>query len=281
MANHLKPELRAAVVRCLIDGVGVRATARITGVNPRTVLRIVLEVGGRCAALHDALVRGVHAPHIEVDELWGFVAKKDAQVTEDDPPTAGSAYHFVAMGIDARLILAWRIGPRELPEAVAFMTDVASRLSGRSQVTTDGWPGYPDAVEQAFGRDVDYAVISKSYAAHGAPEDRRYSAGRVKWQRKAGRVGHPDMDRVCSSHIERLNLSARLHNRRLARLTTCFSRSWDHHVAAFALWAVAYNLIKPHASLDGLTPAQAAGLVSSPWEVEDLLAWEGAEASAA
>lgn len=272
MANVLSAEKRAAVARCLIDGCSIRATVRITGVHKTTISHLLLELGARCADLHDRVVRGVAAHHVEVDEVWSFVGKKQSNVTEcDDVNHVGDCYTFIALDADTRLIIAHRVGKRTQADTDAFMIDLAARCAGRVQLSSDGWVSYPASVEAAFGRDVDYAVISKQYRA---PEDRRYSPSRVSWQRKDGRVGHPDMERVCTSHVECANLSVRMRNRRFTRLTNAFSKSWEHHQAAFHLTAATHNFLRSHGALNGLTPAMAANVTDRVWEVEDLLEWD-------
>lgn len=268
------------VVRALVDGCSIRAISRMTGVNKTTIIKLLLDVGARCADLLDAMIRGVAARNIEVDEVWSFIAKKQAHVSPEDEGHVGDCYTYIALDADSRLVLSHLVGRRDAADTVLFMRDLAMRVTGRPQITTDGWAPYPDAVELAFGTEVDYAVLNKSYRP-SAVETKHGPPSRVEWQVKKGMKGHPVDDRVCTSHVERFNLSVRMGTRRFARACNAFSKKRENHAAAVDLFVAHYNLCRPHSSLDNLTPAVAAGVTARTWEIEDLLDWETVESSAA
>lgn len=275
MANHLPMEKREAVVRALVEGNSVRSTARLTGVYRNTVLRILADVGARCADLLDEMVYEVNAPVIEVDEIWSFVGKKRKNVTREDEAAqraVGDAWVWVSLCVESKLVINHHVGGRDGDSALAFIADLAPRLACRPQITSDGLSSYVDAIEQVFAREVDYAQLVKHFGG-GHPGLGKYSPAKVQWTTRTPIQGHPDDDHICTSFVERQNLTMRMMMRRFTRLTNAFSKTLDNHKAAIALHFAYYNFVRPHLTLDGATPAMAARLAPSFWSVADLLNW--------
>lgn len=270
--NVLPRERRIAVLACLVEGNSIRSTERLTGVHQETILRLLLKVGDGCAALHDRMVRGLNCGHLELDEIWSFVWKKQARLTEADSAERGDAYTFVAEDAATKLTLCWRTDKRTGEAAVAFAADLRARVLNRPQITTDGYSAYLDAIEQAFGCEVDYGQAIKVYGGPDGEDtdDHRYSQGRVRGVTKRPLLGSPDEKRMTTSHIERQNLSVRMGCRRFTRLTNAFSKSLRHLRAAVALHYTHANLCRVHMSLR-VTPAMQAGLTGHVWEVGELL----------
>ncbi len=275
MANHLPVERKAAVVRALVEGNSIRSTARITGVNRGTVLRLLVDVGARCADLLDEMVYEVHAPVIELDEIWSYVGKKKKNITEEDKAKGrkvGDAWVWVSLCAKSKLVINHHVGGRDAGSALAFISDLAPRLACTPQLTSDGLSSYVDAIEQVFGPECTYAQLVKHFGA-GHPGLGKYSPQKVQWTTKTPLVGHPDESLISTSFVERQNLTMRMMMRRFTRLTNAFSKKLANHKAAIALHFAFYNFVRPHMSLDGLTPAMASGLVTKTWAVEDLLGW--------
>lgn len=275
MANHLPIEKKVAVVRALVEGSSIRSTARMTGVYRNTVLRILVDVGARCADLLDEMVYEVTAPVIEVDEIWSYVGKKRKNVTAEDVALGrgvGDAWVWVSLCVDSELVINHHVGGRDGDSALAFIADLAPRLACRPQITSDGLSSYVDAIEQVFGRDVDYAQLVKHFGG-SHPGLGKYSPAKVQWTTRTPIQGHPDDDRICTSFVERQNLTMRMMMRRFTRLTNAFSKKLANHKAAIALHFAYYNFVRPHLTLDGATPAMAAGIARSFWTVRDLLEW--------
>jgi IS1 family transposase len=231
-----------------------------------------MRVGDGCARLLDAKMRDLTCNFLQFDEIWGFIGKKQKHVTENDDPTKGDVWTFCAIDSETKLMPAFKVGKRDHETANAFVCDVASRLRNRPQVSTDGLRAYVEAMEVAFGSNVDYAMIIKTYGADKGEhhQERRYSAPEVASMEKVHIVGRPDMDMVSTSHIERLNGTTGLHMRRLTRLTYAFSKKLEHFESAVALHFAYYNFVKTHGSLK-MTPAMAAGIERRFWTVADLL----------
>jgi IS1 family transposase len=271
MANTLPKQKQLAVLSALVEGSSVRATARMTGVSIPTVLSIVVRVGEGCAALHDRMMRNLSCTRIECDEIWGFVAKKDRNMRiEDDPSVMGSTWTWVAIDADTKLIPAYRVGKRDGAEANEFIADLASRLRNRVQLSTDGLRSYLDAIELAWGADVDYAQVIKEYTAETSGGPARYSPPTVKAVEKIVIAGVPNIDLASTSYVERQNLTMRMGIRRMTRLTNGFSKKLRNHAAATALHFAHYNFVRRHQTLR-VTPAMAAGVADTMWSMEQLL----------
>lgn len=271
MPNVLKKEKQVAIIAGLAEGMAIRQVERLTGVFRDTIMNYGLRVGQGCAALMDEKMRNLDCNRIEMDEIWGYVGKKQKNVTPDDDASKGDIWTFCSIDPETKLMPSYKIGKRTAENANAFVADLASRLKNRIQLSSDGLPAYEMAVDQAFGSEVDFAVIVKSYekVETSAPQ-RRYSAPRLVKVTKGRVTGRPNPKYVCTSYIERLNATTRHHVKRLARLTLAFSKQAESFEASLALWFAYYNFCKPHGSLK-MTPAMAAGVTNDFWSVADLV----------
>jgi IS1 family transposase len=234
-------------------------------------MRLGIRVGQGCAALLDSKMRNLSCKQLQFDELWGFIGKKERHVRQDDNPQLGDVWTFCAIDSDTKLVPSFKVGKRDLPTANAFVSDVASRMRNRVQISSDALRAYVDAIEMAFGANVDFAQIIKTYVTDDShiPE-RRFSAPEIVITEKKSITGFPDMRLASTSHIERLNGTTRLHMRRLTRLTYAFSKKLENFEAAVALHFAYYNFVKRHNTLRA-TPAMAAGIEKDFWTVGDLV----------
>lgn len=281
--NRLSAERRARVIQALVEGNSVRATCRMTGTAKGTVLRLLAEIGAACSAFHDRTVRGIKAKRVQCDEIWSFTYAKQRNVRPEMQGRSGigDTWTWVGLDSDSKLAIAWRVGDRGPVTAVPFVKDLASRLAGRVQLTTDGHSVYLTAVEQAFGwNGVDYSMLVKLYASdRGAGS--RYSPPVCVGADKTWVMGNPVLEDVSTSHVERQNLTIRMQMRRFTRLTNAFSKKVENHAHAVALHFVHYNFCRPHQTLTraakGIhrTPAMAAGLTDHVWTVRDIVALLG------
>ncbi|MGO9325208.1 MAG: IS1 family transposase [Terracidiphilus sp.] len=270
MANVLNTDKQIAVIAALAEGSSIRAIERITGVHRDTIMRLGVKVGQGCTALMDERMRGLSCTRLEMDEIWGFVGKKERHVKVDDPPEVGSVWTFCAIDADTKLVPAFRVGDRDAATANAFLQDVAARMQNRVQISTDGLAAYEQAIEKSFGGDADYGQIIKTYGPTTAGDHRRYSQPEFVSAEKKVVYGRPDFDLISTSYIERLNATTRLHMRRLTRLTLAFSKKRENFEAAVGLHFAYYNFVKRHNTLR-CTPAMAAGVTGSFWTVGELL----------
>jgi IS1 family transposase len=275
--NKLDSKSREQVIGCLIEGCSVRATVRMTGVAKKTVMRLLLEVGEVCADYQDRTFRNLRSRRLQVDEVWTWIYCKEKNRTQEialKNPDAGDIWLWVAIDADSKLVPSWRLGQRDLATAKDFIGDLASRLSKRVQITSDGHRPYLQAIEGEFGADVDYAQLQKIYGAPSDEEARRYSPARCIGCDMKVVSGDPDPKHVSTSFVERQNRTVRTNMRRYTRLSNGFSRSLRNHAASTALNYFAYNFIKIHRTLR-MTPAMAAGVTDRLWDVSDLVAlWE-------
>jgi IS1 family transposase len=270
MANVLKREKQERALSCLLEGASVRSTERLTGAHRDTILRLMVRVATGCERLMDATMRNLTCRRIQVDEIWGYVAKKQRHVTPlDDPRSVGDFWTFVALDADSKLVPAFRVGKRDAPTARAFVADLASRLSNRVQLSSDSLSAYVDAVDRAFGLDVDYGQIVKYYEAEPIGAG-RYSPPRCVGAELKSITGSPDPEHISTSYVERQNLTMRMNLRRLTRLTNAFSKKAENLKAAVALHFAYYNFVRIHKTLR-ITPAMAAGITPHLWSVSDLL----------
>lgn len=272
MANVLPREKQIAVIAALAEGSSIRAIERMTGINRNTIMNLGVRVGQGCAKILDAKMRDLTCHFLQFDEIWGFIGKKEKHRLVTDDPTLGDVWTFCAIDAETKLMPAFKVGKRTHVTANAFVSDVASRLKNRPQISSDGMRAYVEAVESAFGMNVDYGMIIKNYGVDKGEhhQERRYSAPEVTSMEKMVVVGRPDVDLISTSHIERLNGTTRLHMRRLTRLTYAFSKKIENFEAAVALHFAYYNFVRSHGSLK-MTPAMAAGVERSFWSVGDLV----------
>ena len=269
MANVLGTDKKIAIIAALTEGSSIRSIERITGVHRDTIMRLGMKVGQGCMSLMDARMRNLPCTRLEVDEIWGFVGKKDRSARMGDDATVGSVWTWCAIDAETKLVPAFKIGQRNKATATEFLQDVSSRMAYRVQLTTDGFHGYAEAVAKSFGQDVDYGQIVKVYGSYAFGE-RRYSTSGVIAAEKHVKTGAPDVDLISTSYVERLNATTRLHMRRLTRLTLAFSKKRENFDAAVGLHFAFYNFVKRHSTLR-TTPAVAAGVASAQWSVGELL----------
>jgi IS1 family transposase len=269
MANVLPIDKQIAVIGSLTEGSSIRSIERITGVHRDTIMRLGVKVGQGCAKVLDTAMRNLSCNRLEMDEIWGFVGKKDRNVREGDQ-AVGSVWTFCAIDAETKLVPAFKCGNRDAATAKAFVQDVADRMAYRVQISTDGLHAYVAAMESAYGEFVDYGQIIKTYGHEETSDNRRYSAPRFVSSEKKIIVGNPDERLISTSYVERLNATTRLHMRRLTRLTLAFSKKRENFEAAVALHFAYYNFVKRHSTLR-CTPAMAAGVANSFWSVGDLV----------
>lgn len=261
----------------LCEGSSVRAVERITGTEKKTILRLLSQVGEGCERLLAETIKGVPVQDVQADELWTYVHCKQGtrerkKITD---PDAGDAYCYIGLERTSKLIVAWHLGRRNGWDAHDFTEKLSAATSGTFQLTTDGFNGYPNAVEYNLGGRVDYAQVVKEFANVGGEEGRRYAPPRLRGQEKITVSGTPDEDRASTSHVERANWTLRGHLRRFTRLSNGFSRKKANLRAALALFFAYYNFVKVHSSIR-MTPAMKADITRKPWTLADLL---GAAAS--
>jgi IS1 family transposase len=270
--NKLSTTKKVAVISALVEGVSVRATSRITGVAKGTILRLLADVGMACAEYQDRTLRNIAAKRVQIDEIWNFCYAKQKAVTPEMLAVrpAGDVWTFVAIEAQTKLVLGWRIGNRDGAAATAFVKDIAARLSSRIQLTTDGHRMYLDAVEQAFGAAVDYAMLVKLYGAE-TDGQRTYSPSQCLGARIEPITGTPDRRHVSTSYIERQNLTMRMNMRRFTRLTNGFSKKLENHIHSVALFYMHYNFVQIHQTLR-VSPAMEAGVSDRLWSIEDIVA---------
>lgn len=271
MANVLNMDKQIAVISMLAEGCSLRAIERITGVHRDTTMRLGVKVGKGCASLLDKKMRDLDCHYLQFDEIWGFIGKKEKHCTIDDNPELGDVWTFCAVDADTKLVPSFKVGKRDHTTANAFVQDVASRMKNRVQISTDALRAYVAAVEKAFGADVDYGQIVKTYTHDvSISPDHRYSAPEIVTTERKVIAGTPDMRLVSTSYIERLNATTRLHMRRLTRLTLAFSKKLENFEAAVALHFAYYNLVKRHKTIR-CTPAMEAGIERDFWSVGQLI----------
>lgn len=271
MANVLETGKKIAIIGALAEGSSIRSIERMTGVHRDTIMRLGVRVGQGCTALMDEKMRDLSCNRLEMDEIWGFIGKKDRHVRDGDDPTMGNVWTFCAIDAETKLVPAFRVGNRDAQTANAFVADVADRMRNRVQVSTDGLAAYVEAIERAFGGDVDYGQIIKTYGVETSIQpQRRYSAPELTSMEKKVVVGRPDVALISTSSVERLNATTRLHMKRLARLTHAFSKKRENFEAAVGLHFAYYNFAKRHNTLR-CTPAMAASVTGTQWTVADLV----------
>jgi IS1 family transposase len=266
--NKLSTAERAKVVAVLVEGNSLRATARITGVARMTIEKLLRDLGAACERFHNEHVRDLKSQRVQCDEIWSFVGAKSKNVTPEQAAQGwGDVWTWTAIDPDSKLMISWLIGDRNQQAANAFMQDVAARLANRVQLSADGFSVYPQAVDRAFGIDVDFGTIAKTFAGAGGG---RYSPAQMISAKRAAVTGDPTSKYISTSHVERQNLTMRMHMRRFTRLTNGFSKKIEMHAHNIALHFTYYNFCKVHQTLR-VTPAMEAGLEDHVWSVEELL----------
>ncbi|HEV2498121.1 MAG TPA: IS1 family transposase [Terriglobia bacterium] len=267
----LSREKQAQIVAALVEGNSLRATARMCGIAFNTVLNFLPRVGMACAEYQDKVLRGLKCKRIQCDECWSFCYAKEKNVPEEKRGQFGygDVWTWVAIDADTKLVPSFMVGNRDALSARMFIEDLASRLDSRVQLTTDGLKVYINAVEDAFGANVDYAMLHKMYES--TQEETRYSPARCVGCELKAVQGNPDPDHVSTSHVERQNLSMRMGIRRFTRLTNGFSKKIENHAYMLALYYMYYNFVRIHKTLR-VTPAMEAGVTNRLWTVDDIVA---------
>ncbi len=270
LGGYLPDAKVTLALQLLLEGNSIRSTERITGLDRNTIMSLLVRAGERCAALMDTKMRNLTCKRLEIDEIWGFVGKKQRSVKLGDSEQVGSFWTWCVIDSDTKLVPAFHIGQRNKKDAIVFCADVHSRMTDRVQVTTDGFPGYTEAMARSFGKDVDYGQIIKIYGTHEFGE-RKYSTSGVLSSEKIVCNGKPNVDLISTSYVERLNASTRLFMRRMTRLTLAFSKKYENFEAAMALHFAYYNFSRVHRTLKA-TPAMAAGITDHIWTIAELIA---------
>jgi IS1 family transposase len=278
--NKLPLTKRTQILAMLCEGSSMRSISRVADVSINTVSKLLVEAGEACLAIHDETVKDVKASRVQCDEIWSFCHAKEKNVAtaEAAPEGAGDVWTWTAIEADTKLIVSYFVGDRSGQSAIALMDDLRARLANRVQLTTDGHRAYLEAVEGAFGADVDYAQLVKLYGnTISAPG--RYSPAECTGIKKIRREGNPDVAHVSTSFVERQNLTMRMSMRRFTRLTNAFNKKLDNHIHALALYFAFYNFCRIHKTLR-MSPAMAAGIADRLWSLEDIVARIDARAAA-
>ncbi len=276
--NVLSREEKLTVLRMLVEGNSLRSITRMTRIHRTTIMKLMVEVGGKCRNFLDLVMRNLTLTHLECDEIWTFVRKKQRRLqgTEKDNPKIGDQYLYVALDLQTKLIPSFVIGKRTSEVAEFFMDDLAKRLNlpelhhaePKPQISTDGWSGYPNAVDEAFANRADYGQIIKDFGPNGE-QTGRYAPPDLLTTIRRVITGNIGKDSICTSHVERHNLTIRTFMRRFTRLALGFSKKLENLVACVCLYIAYYNFCWMHGSLPG-TPAMEAGLAGHPWSLEEL-----------
>ncbi|HSY16840.1 MAG TPA: IS1 family transposase [Candidatus Acidoferrales bacterium] len=270
--NQLTTEERAKIITCLVEGCSLRSTQRMTGFAKKTIARLQIEIGQACLAYHDKVMRNLPCKVVQVDEVWSFTYCKQANVPEhlQGSYDMGDTWTWIAIDADSKLIPCWHIGKRDYLDASKFIGNLAGRLASRVQLTSDGHRPYLQAVEDAFGAEIDYSMLVKLY---GKPmnNEARYSPPVCIGAKKRKIIGKPDKSLISTSYIERQNLTLRMNNRRFTRLTNAFSKKLENHKWSCALHFFHYNFGRIHQTLR-VTPAMQAGVSNHVWSIEEIAA---------
>lgn len=269
--NKLSLQKRAQVIGLLVEGNSLRATGRLADVSYNTVLKLAAQAGKACDAYQAKVMVNLPCKKLQLDEIWSFVYSKAKNVPDNKRGEAGDVWTWVAIDADTKLVPTWLVGGRDGEAARIFVADLAGRLANRVQITSDGAAPYLQAVEGAFGADVDYAMLVKIYGEGGEGNEKRYSPAEYVCAKKEKIIGNPDLCCVSTSFVERQNLTMRMSIRRFTRLTNAFSKKVENHAASVALHFMNYNFCRIHQTLR-ITPAMAAGVTDHVWTVEEVAA---------
>ncbi|HYM19624.1 MAG TPA: hypothetical protein VEW28_01330 [Candidatus Kapabacteria bacterium] len=268
--NKLSLEEQATVLSLLCEGNSIRSTERITGIHRDTIMRLTVRAGEKAQVIQDRTLRNLNCKVVQCDEIWAFVGKKQKQVQIEDKPEMGDQWIFIALDAESKLVPSFFVGKRTQELTDLLMYDLAAKIKGEFQLSTDAFNAYPASVYRALGGDVHYGQVVKTYGANTPEEQRRYSPQKIVSVTIRALLGRPDPKLISTSYIERQNLTVRMSSRRLTRLTNGFSKKLENLKAAIALHFYHYNFLRIHSSVR-CTPAMAAGVVRSVWTWEDLL----------
>lgn len=272
--NKLDRTRRAQILTMMVEGVSIRAISRMTGASKNTIVKLLADAGQACSEYQDRTLRNLPCKRVQVDEIWAFVGMKQKNVPAEKKGTlgVGDVWTWTSICAETKIVPAWFVGHRDQPHARAFMLDLASRMAGRIQLTSDGFRPYKDAVSDAFAGEVDYAMLVKHYGqeAAGSSPEKRYSPAVCVGAEKKAVMGAPDKKHVSTSYVERQNLNIRMGLRRFTRLTNAFSKKMENHVHALSIYFMHYNFARIHTSLR-VTPAMAAGVSKTLWAMDDIV----------
>jgi IS1 family transposase len=279
--NILPLEKKIQVLNALVEGASICSITRMTGVNKRTVLRVLLDAGNKAQEILDREIVNLKCNFVQIDEIWSFVQKKQKQCTDEEKQfgNVGDQYIFVAMDSDTKLVISYLVGKRTLDNAKSIMKDLQYRVMNRFQLSTDAFNAYSEAVDSVFGADIDYGQVHKNYAEEFKSE-KRYSPAHIVSTSLRIILGEPQRKRISTSHIERQNLTMRMNMRRHTRLTNAFSKKLDNHKASIALHFYHYNFMRIHQALR-VTPAMQANISNHIWDWYELLGIQKREQLAA
>ena len=274
--RELAPAKLVFCLRLLLEGTSIRSVERLTGVHRDTIISAMVACGQRCQGWMEQTIKDVYVEDVQADEVWGYVyAKNRTCERRGFSEERGDAYCFTALERNTKLLLCWHLGKRCPADTGEFALKLSRATNGRFQLTTDGYTPYLTAIPTVFGNQIDYGTLVKIY---GETEEaqRRYSPPRIMEVVATPQIGNPDPDAICTSHVERSNLTIRMQIRRMTRLTNAFSKRWSNHEAALALFFAFYNFVRPHMTLSKdagykCTPAMKAGLAQDVWTLDELL----------
>jgi len=271
--NRLDTKERAQILNMLCEGMAILAVARVTGKSKNTISKLLVDAGKVCSAYQNEHFRNLNTSRVDVHDIWSFLyaKKKNAAAAKAAPEGAGDVWTRTAIDADSKLVMSWLVGGRDGEYALSFMDDLKSRLANRVQFTSDGHRAYLEAVEEAFGADVDYAQLVKMYRKRPETAKGRYSQAECTGIKKIKIEGDPDINKVSTSHVDRQNLTMRTHMRPFTRQTNGFSKKVANHEASIALHFMNYNFVKIHKTLK-CTPAMAAGVTPKLWKMTDVVA---------
>jgi IS1 family transposase len=276
--NRLSTEQRARIVGCLVEGNSIRATVRLTGAAKNTVTKLLLELGAACSAHQDRVLRDLPCQRVQIDELWAFVGAKQKNVKPEHHTDYGDIWTFVAIDADSKIVPCWLVGQRNADDAFLLLDDLRARLAAeRIQLTTDGHKMYVSSTWDAFGPDLDYAMLVKQYENMPHGLETRYSPAHMSGIKVKKISGTPDPAHISTSYVERQNLTIRMGMRRFTRLTNGFSKKAENLAAAVSLHFCYYNFARPHQTLtkraDGVktTPAMSAGVADHVWTLAEIV----------
>ncbi len=269
--NKLSREKRVAILSTLVEGCSMASTERINNVSKRAVAKLLADIGAVCDAYQDRVFRNLKCKRLECDELHSYVQIREVHVPEEKKGQLGygEVWTFTAIDAETKLIPCWLVGKRDEDTARAFIGDLAGRVAGRVQLTTDGLKAYVEAVADSF-EEVDFAQLVKEYKG-GSAKQQKHGRGRYSGAQKTLVAGSPDEKLVSTSYVERHNLTMRMGMRRFTRKTNAFSKKLERHMDALALFFFHYNFVRIHQTLR-MTPAMAAGITDHVWSLDDVVA---------